>query len=95
MEATEKTLVTRVEDDIVWSRLDDSVLIVATKLNEEKIYTLNKTAAHLWEICDGSKSVADMVQSLCRAYDIDAAVALKDTFVFIEDMSSKGLICLK
>lgn len=37
-------------------------------LNETRILYLNQTASLIWQLCDGSQSVNDIITLLCDAY---------------------------
>jgi hypothetical protein len=39
----------------------------------EVIFALNQTSALIWNLCDGSRTVAEIVEILCEAYPDAAA----------------------
>jgi hypothetical protein len=41
----------------------------------EVIFALNQTSALIWNLCDGNRSVAEIIEILCAAYP-DAAVEI-------------------
>lgn len=86
--------VKRVEDDVVWAPLDDAALIISTRETKETVTRLNKTAAYLWQQCDGTKKVEEIVAALCGKYAIDENTALQDTLAFIEHMQKKQLLAV-
>jgi hypothetical protein len=86
--------VKRIEDDVVWAPLDDAALIISTRETKETVTRLNKTAAYLWQQCDGTKKVAEIVAALCGKYTIDEKTALQDTLTFIEHMQQKQLLAV-
>ena len=47
-------------NDLVVQDSENEVLIYDLKLN--KAYCLNETSALIWRLCDGTKSVAEIIQ---------------------------------
>ena len=48
--------------DAIVRQLDRECLVLDTKTN--KAHCLNQTASRIWELCDGERSVADIVHAL-------------------------------
>jgi hypothetical protein len=84
----------RIEDNAVWTKLDEAIMIIATVENQEKVLNLNKTAAFLWESCDGKISVGTLIEKICQKFDVDAKTAHNDAVLFIEDMKNRGLLTI-
>jgi hypothetical protein len=84
----------RIEENAVWTKLDEAVLIIATEENQEKVLKLNKTAAYLWRICDGKTPVGTIIEQICQKFDVNSETALNDAVVFIEDMKKRGLLAV-
>jgi hypothetical protein len=82
----------RIEDNVVWTKLDETAMIILTREQEEKVLNLNKTAAYLWERCDGTKTLEELIQVLCDHYNVDEATARKDAEAFIVNMKDKQLL---
>ena len=92
MENIKDCYIRRVEENAVWTRLDEAVMIIATEDKQEKVLNLNKTAAYLWEICDGKTPVGTMVEQMCQKFDVNSETALNDAVEFIENMKKRWLI---
>ena len=84
----------RIEDNVVWTKLDQTAMIILTREHEEKVLNLNKTAAYLWERCDGTKTLEELIQLLCEHYNVDEATARKDAEAFIVNMKDKQLLAV-
>ena len=56
----------------------------------ERVHYLNPTAALVYELCDGSRSVADIRSFMRDAYDLDEAPLLGE---FFDSLVSSGLVC--
>jgi hypothetical protein len=82
----------RIEDNVVWTKLGEAAMIILTRDHEEKVLNLNKTATYLWERCDGTKTLEELVQLLCEHYSVDEATARKDVGTFMANMKDKQLL---
>lgn len=56
------------------------------------VYTLNETAAFIWEHLDGKKSLREIVDYLIEEYDIDFDSASTDMSEFIDNMTKYLII---
>jgi hypothetical protein len=68
--------------DIIWRRIGDEIVVLMD--DGLSTHVLNKTAAYLWELCDGRKA-QDMVENICNHFDVDKNQATQD----IEDLLPK------
>lgn len=56
------------------------------------VVILNTSGAYLWELLAKDTSVEDLVDAVVNRFDIDYAHALADTKVFLDEVTSIGLI---
>ncbi len=82
------------KENIIWNRLDDMVMVIFSENEKDRVFNLNKTAGLIWEQCDGTKTVQEIAQDVCTAYEIEHAAALKDTIECINDLKAKNIITL-
>ncbi len=94
MEDIRNCCIRRIEDNTAWDRIESEVLIILTKDNDEKVFRLNKTAGYLWENCDGTRTVHELITRLCAEFDVDEAKALDDVTKFVEQMKGLKLVAL-
>ncbi len=69
------------DPNVVSRLIADEMILVPIHKNVgdmESIYTLNETAAQVWELIDGQRSVADVHAKLVEDYDIDPLQAQQD-----------------
>lgn len=65
----------------------------ASRANETNVYTLNATAAYLWERLEGRDFDEDMMGALlCEKYEIDMETATNDAAILIRNWKELGLI---
>lgn len=63
------------------------------KVNMSKVYTLNETAAGLWQrISERECTVEELAKWLCEAYEVDKDTACKDVERQLEEWKNEGLI---
>lgn len=68
---------------------DERVLLnVATGV----YYGLDPVGSRIWELLEGPRSVAVLVQSLREEYDVDAGTCERDTIALLERLLGEGLI---
>lgn len=67
---------------------DEYILVpVSNRIADMKaVYTLNETAAFIWDRLDGIKSVKDIVNEVEQEFDVDGSIALNDVLTFFHDM---------
>mgnify|MGYP004445440447 CR=1 FL=1 len=65
--------------------------------NYKKIYSLNKTAAWLWDAAGkgGEQTPEALAKGLSSQYDVDYDTALGDVLHQIEEWSEMGIVILK
>ena len=52
----------------------------------DRVYTLNETAAFIWERLDGKADLAGMLSAMQDEFDIDAQTAEHDLLALISEM---------
>ena len=94
MEEIKNLYVRRNEENMVWNRVGQEVIIILTREDEDKVLRLNKTAGFIWENCDGKKTVQEIVKNLYLKYSIDEATAMDEAVKLLNQMRKKQLITL-
>ena len=56
------------------------------------IYTLNETAARIWELFDGHRSAAEIHQQLVNEFEIDPLQAEQDLVELIDNLNELGAL---
>ena len=55
-------------------------------------YSLDDVGARVWELCDGSRTVADAVATISGEYAADAATVETDVLTLLDDLVRERLI---
>src|SRR5437016_10249683 len=72
MQGTGQVMPRARKDGLVIQKLTDDVLVYDRRTH--KAHCLNRTAAIVWEQCDGNSTVAQVAQSLLTQYDAQGPV---------------------
>jgi hypothetical protein len=56
------------------------------------IYTLNEVGTMIWELIDGKNSAVQIIEAICRDYEVGPEEASKDTVFLLESLEEAGLI---
>jgi len=56
------------------------------------IRMLNPTGSRIWELADGTRTVAQIVETLTAEYDVDETRAERTTRELLDTLSDKGMI---
>ena len=75
---------------VPWRRLDSEALVVDVAAGT--LYPLNAVAARIWELCDGARSVDDILGILAREFDATADLIRHDAEHFIDDLVAARLV---
>jgi hypothetical protein len=55
-------------------------------------YSLDDVGARVWELCDGTRSVADTISAICDEYAADVTTIEADVLDLLADLSRERLI---
>ena len=76
--------------DIIWRRIADEVVVI--KDDGLSTHVLNKTAAHIWELCDGKHGTDEIVDSMCKRFDVSYEQASTDAKETIGQLIQIGIL---
>ena len=78
-------------DNVAARRIGDELMIMSAR--DSSLYSLNETAAILWQAADGVTLLADIVaRDICPHFDIDPDTALRDARELAEDLAACGIL---
>lgn len=79
--------------DVIWRVLDDGAVIVTPRGGNVRV--LNRVGTAIWQLMDGSRSVADIEAQLIRTYDVPVEQARRDLHEFIRELEKRDMIAWK
>jgi hypothetical protein len=73
--------------------IGDELMIMSFR--DSSLFSLNATAALLWNAADGATPLAEIVErDLCAAFDVDPATALADAHELALELAKHGIFTL-
>ena len=76
-------------DSIVSRRIADEFILVPIRQNVgdlESIYTLNETAARIWELIDGKIKVSEIKEKMVEEFEVTPEEAEKDLMEHLQQL---------
>jgi len=80
----------RRQEQIIAQRGAQEVLLF--NMDDGSYYALNEVGNKIWELCDGTHKVAQLVSMLAKEYNAPADIIETDILELLEDLHSKNLI---
>jgi hypothetical protein len=79
----------RQEQIVVQKGLQDALLF---NMDDGSYYALNEVGNRIWELCDGTHGVAQMVCIVAKEYGAPTEMVETDILELLDDLRSKNLI---
>lgn len=77
-------------EDVIWRKIGDEIVVI--KDDGLAVHVLNKTAAHIWEMCDGDSSPDAIAASLCERFDVTFEEAIGDVKDIVVKFGEIGIL---
>jgi hypothetical protein len=55
-------------------------------------HELNPTARAVWELCDGTTTIEELVDAIRQVFSVDRAVAVADVTAVVDELEAAGLV---
>jgi hypothetical protein len=78
------------QEQIIVQKGSNDVLLF--NMDDGSYYALNEVGNRIWELCDGTHGVTQLVGMLAKEYDAPAEIIETDVMEVLEDLRSKNLI---
>jgi hypothetical protein len=78
------------QEQIIVQKGSTDVLLF--NMDDGSYYALNEVGNRIWELCDGTLGVAQLVSVLAKEYDAPAGIIEMDIREVLDDLRSKNLI---
>ncbi|MBW1807866.1 MAG: PqqD family protein [Deltaproteobacteria bacterium] len=76
---------------VEFRRIADEILLVPIRSDSRQklgIYTLNRVGSVVWELIDGTRKLAEVIDGVCSRFKIDSETARRDTELFCRELLS-------
>ncbi len=80
----------RSADQVAATLVDGQAVIVMADSGQMTV--LNEVGSHIWELCDGTRSVEDIIDVIQAEYDINLQEAQQDVIEFVDRLASIGAL---
>ena len=82
-----------VRKSVPWRTLDTEALVVDVKGG--LLYPLNSVGARIWDLCDGARSVDEIVGMLAAEFAAPETTIRTDAIEFIERLADAKLVSIE
>jgi len=65
---------------------------VLLDIESGEYFLLNDVGKRVWDLCDGTRTVAQVADAICSEYDVPPDTALDDTGALLENLAGAGLV---
>ena len=80
----------RRQEQIVVQKGSNDVLLF--NMDDGSYYALNEVGSRIWELCDGTHGVAQMVSTVAKEYGAPTEIVEPDVLELLDELRSKKLI---
>jgi hypothetical protein len=75
---------------VIWRVLDDETLLL--KLDTGQVSVLNGVGGQVWELMDGRRRLADIVDAVGQAYDVARDELEADVGAFVQALLDRDML---
>lgn len=79
--------------DAAWRVFEDGAVIVSP--TESVMHSLNPVGTRVWELADGTLTIAEIAQRITEEFDVTEEKATADMQEFVQALSDKGMITIE
>lgn len=65
---------------------------ILLQIDSGEYFALDEVGDRVWELSDGLRTVADIVQAICEEYDAPATMVAADVIELLEDLADARLL---
>ena len=77
-------------EDILAEQASDTQLLL--NLSNGEYYALNEVGSDVWQLCDGSRSVREIVAAVGDEYDAPLDIIQADVLELLQGLANEGLV---
>jgi hypothetical protein len=79
--------------DIIAKKTNQSIVLFS-RAHKTDLLKLNPTAGSIWEMCDGSHCVSDIIHHIGNRYDVARGQCSDDVLITVAKLYQRGLILI-
>lgn len=85
-----KAEVLKINKNIAWRIIDGEIFIVTP--SDRTLHSLNEVGTFIFKEIEKKIPIQDIVDKICKEYDIERNVAEKDLLEFVEKLKEKNIV---
>ena len=66
--------------------------LVLMSIGRGQYYSLNEMGCRIWQLCDGARSVADIIQIIEHEYDVSPDRVQHDVLMLLQELAGERLV---
>ncbi len=74
----------RRREQILAQKASDTLLLL--NVDNGEYYALNEVGSRVWDLCDGTRSVSEIVDMLCQEYEAPSEIIEIDILELLQDL---------
>ena len=79
-------------DRVLTQQASDTMILLS--LHSGQYYELNEVGHCVWELCDGTKCIAELISTVCDMYDAPDEAIRADVLELLHDLVEEELLLL-
>jgi len=76
--------------DVIWRRIGDDIVVI--KDGGLSTHVLNKTAAFIWEACDGKSGIDEIASKICERFEVAYDEAHSDVNNIVKVLTKASIV---
>ena len=77
-------------ENVIWRHVGDDIVVV--KDDGRSLHVLNKTAALIWDTCDGQCGIDEITTRLCERFEVSHEEARRDVQETVKKLTKLGVL---
>jgi len=75
------------DENVAWRIIGDEGVLLSAE--DSSVHSLDAVGTRIWELCDGEKTVSEIIDQVVSEFEVDRETAEKDVVEFIEELMQK------
>jgi trimethylamine:corrinoid methyltransferase-like protein len=75
---------------VLTQRIDDAVVLLDA--DSGKYYSLDEVGGRTWELCDGSRTLHQLIAAICEEYEASEQVVEADVTELLRELAGENLV---
>ena len=75
------------DENVAWRIIGDEAVLLSAE--DSSVHSLDAVGTRIWELCDGEKTVNEIIDQVVEEFKVDRDTAAKDVVEFIEELMQK------